>query len=390
MLKIKHLAHPMRTAQIAKMRMRDHIQIRRFAAQSDARFQDDWRYQLHHVTNGFAPRIDDSSDDTEILRRICAAYARTIADQRLEPLWYEPTRWWKEIRRSSLSEVLWALQNGDTDALQRMYRNFFRDPCVAGLVGVPFGMWKAYFHHQMKDLHRRAYLGDTLYRLDYWNSRIGGSSDLHDLSGPNIGNPYGVMLSGTLVRYSAEYHHYCAHEILKLNCSRRVVAEIGGGYGALAYYLLRDGGKLAYVDFDVPESVALASYYLLKAFPSMNVTLYGEKELTEETIATSDVVLLPTFAMQKIPTRVVNVTFASHVLGDLAPNALAAYMNFVSRSTQDYFVYFGDESAVASISRFLCQSDRSCAPPQLRASDWNRHKAPDVREVEGTYRFTGQ
>lgn len=389
MLKIKHLAHPLRTAQSANLRLRAHFQLRRFAAQSDARFRDDPRYKLHHVTNGFASRIDDSSNDTEILRRICTAYTRTVADQRLQ-LWYEPTEWWKEIRRSSLGEVMRALECGDTDALHRMYRNFFRDACVAGLVGVPFGMWTAYFHHRMKDFHRRAYLGDTLYRLDYWKLRTGGAFDLDDLSGPNIGNPYGVLLSGTLVRHSAEYHHYCAHEILKLDSSRRVVAEIGGGYGALAYYLLRDGGKLTYMDFDVPESIALASYYLLKAFPSMNFTLYGERELTEETIATSDVLLLPTYAMQDISMRIVNVTLASHVLGDLTPSALAAYMKFVSLSTQDYFVYFGNEAVVSSLPRFLQQSHCVCAAPRLRPSDWNRHKAPDVREVEGIYGFNGK
>jgi hypothetical protein len=31
-------------------------------------------------------------------------------------------------------------------------------------------MWKAYFYRQMKDVLRRAYLGDALYRLDYWKS----------------------------------------------------------------------------------------------------------------------------------------------------------------------------------------------------------------------------
>ncbi|HUE42200.1 MAG TPA: putative sugar O-methyltransferase [Candidatus Sulfotelmatobacter sp.] len=282
-----------------------------------------------------------------------------------------------------------ALRNGHTDALHRMYRNFFRDPCGAGLVGVPFGNRKAYFRRKMKDVHRRAYLGDALYRLDYWNSRTGGGFDLHDLAAPNIGNPYGILLNDTLIRFSAEYHHDCAHEILKLNSTRRVVAEIGGGYGALAYYLLRDGGKLTYMDFDVPESIALASYYLLKAFPSRNFTLYGEREFTEEAIAASDALLLPSFAMQKIPSGIVNVTLASHVLSDLSRDARAAYTDFVSRSTQDHFVYFGSEAGVASLFRLL-QTSCGCAHPQLRASDWNRHKVPDFREVQVTYRFPGK
>jgi hypothetical protein len=383
---LEYLAHPLQTARTARKRLRAQFQLRRFAAQSDARFRDDPRYQLQNVTNGFASRLDDFGDDTELLRRICAAYARTIADERHAPSCYEPSPWWQKTRRASLREVMKALQSGDTGALNRMYRNFFRDPCGAGLVSVPFGMSKALLGQRMKDVHGHAYLGDALSRLDYWNSRTGGSFELHDLVAPNIGNPYGVLLNDTLIGYRAEYHHYCAHEILKLNSSRGVVAEIGGGYGALAYYLLRDGGKLTYLNFDVPESVALASYYLMKAFPSRKFTLYGETELTEDTIANSDGLLLPAFALQKIPSGIVSVSLASHVLRDLAPDALAAYINFVSRSTQNYFVYFGHEVTLASISRLL-ESSRGPVHSQVRASSWNCHTVPEFREAEGIYGF---
>lgn len=387
MLGIEHSIHPLRIARTIRMRVRMRFHLRRFVAQSETRFQDDPRYQLDNVTNGFASRLDDSADDTELLRRICAAYARTVADEGHAPSCYEPTPWWKENRRDSLHEVIRALKDGDTDALHRIYSDFFRDPCGAGLVGVPFGDRKDYFRRPMKDVHRRAYLGDALYRLDYWKSVTGGSLDLRDLAVPNVGNPYGVVLDDTLIRFSAEYHHYCAYEVLKLNSSRRVVAEIGGGHGATAYYLLRDADKLTYMNFDVPESTALASYFLLKAFPSRKFILYGEKELTEETIATSDVLLLPSFALQKIPSGNVNVTLASHVLKDLSRDALAAYMDLVSRTTKDYFVYFGHEITVASLSPLL-QSSRNCAPPQVRTSDWNRHKYPDFREVQAIYEFS--
>ncbi len=318
-----------------------------------------------------------------------AAYAKSIEDERHASSCYQPSPWWVENRRASLAKVMRALQNGDSGALHRMYSNFFRDPCATGLVGVPFGNRKEYFRRPMKDIHRRAYLGDALYRLDYWKSVTGGSLELRDLAVPNIGNPYGVVLDDTLIRFSAEYHHFCAYEVLKLNSSRRVVAEIGGGHGATAYYLLRDEEKMTYMNFDVPESIALASYFLLKAFPARKFTLYGERELTEETIADSDVLLLPSFALPKIPSGIVNVTLASHVLKDLSPDALAAYMDFVSRTTKDYFVYFGHAITVDSLSRLL-QSSRNCAPPQVRPSDWNRHKYPDFREVEAVYEFPRQ
>lgn len=388
MLKLKHLVHPFRTAGIAKMRLLNHLHMRRFASHTDTRFQGDSRYDLQNVTNGFVPRLNDSTGDISLLQRICAAYRKTIEDQRLAAGHCEPTEWWREMRRTALGPVMRALQNGDIGALQTMYKNFFRDPCAAGLVGVPFGMWKACFHGPMKDVHRRTYIGDALYRLDYWTSRTGGSFGLSDLAGPEIGNPFGVLLNGTLVRSGTEYQHYCAHQIRQFRSARCVVAEIGGGYGGLAYYLLRDAQGLTYVDFDVPESIALTSYYLAKAFPSLKFALYGEKELTEETVATSDVVLMPLFEMPRMPAGSVNITVASHVMGDLPPSALEDDMKFVVRSTRNYFLYFGDRHAADAISIFLGKSGNGHGPWETRASDWNRHKAPNVSEVECIYDFT--
>ena len=217
MFGIEHLVRPLKkSARSARLSFRMRFDLRRFVAQSDAHFRDEPRYQLDNVTNGFASRLDDSADDTELLRRISAAYSKSIEDERHASSCYQPSPWWVENRRASLAKVMRALQNGDSGALHRMYSNFFRDPCATGLVGVPFGNRKEYFRRPMKDIHRRAYLGDALYRLDYWKSVTGGSLELRDLAVPNIGNPYGVVLEDTLIRFSAEYHHFCAYEVLKL------------------------------------------------------------------------------------------------------------------------------------------------------------------------------
>jgi hypothetical protein len=384
--KLEHLLHPVRAARVASTRLLAHLKLRRFASQSKRHFKGDSRYDLKSVEDGFISRIDDSSSDTELFDRIFNAYSCAVADQRLAASCYEPTGWWKELRKSSLGPVMQALQCRNIEVLRSMYRNFFRDRCVTGLIAPPFGLSKAYFKGALKNAYCHAYMGDALCRIDYWISQTGGRFPLSDLRGPLIGNPYGACFSGTLVRTGAEYQHYCAQEILKrLDAEQRVIVEIGGGYGGVGYYLLRDGGKLAYIDFDTPESIALTSYYLLKAFPSTKALLYGERPLTPEAIAASDVVLMPLFEMERMPAAQVSVTFSSHSMSDLSRDAMGKYLDVITHMTADYFIYIGNDRAANIISDLVREHRGAFAMLETKTSGWNRHKAAKAGEVECLY-----
>lgn len=302
MIKMKHLRHPLRTANTARSRIAAYLARKRFVDEGERRFDGDARYDLRNVTRGFVSCIDDAEDDSALLERICRAYIKTAEQQALTATVYQSTEWWREVRERILGPMMRALQAGDVTTLSKMYRNFFRDPCSTGLVGVPYGMSQPYLNGAAKGFHHRLYLTDVLHRVDCWMAQTGGHFSLYDLAGPGIGNPFGVVIEGTRVTTGAAYQHYCAQRIGdELGPERNVVAEIGGGFGGMAYYLLRDQANLTYLDFDVPESIALTSYYLLKAFPKLNVFLYGERALTGEELARADVVLMPLFEMEKMP-----------------------------------------------------------------------------------------
>jgi len=375
MVKLKYLRHPFQTANAAKAMLAARLSMWRFAAHGERRFKGDARYDLQHVTDGFISRIDETDDDTELLERICTAYIRAVNQQQFAPEAYNATDWWQEVRRRSLGPVTRALLTRDIDALRRMYRNFFRDPCSSGLLGAPYGMSKAYFGGKIKDLHRRFYLSHVLYRFDYWMAQTGGRFTLRDLAGPGIGNPFGVLIEGTRISVGSEYAHYCADRVGSLlNTEFATVAEIGGGFGGMAYYLLRDRARVTYLDFDTPESIALASYYLLKAFPQLTFLLYGEEELTKEAIARADVVLMPVFELATMPARSVDVTFSSHAMSDISSEAMVEYLNNIDRMTRDCLLYIGNMRASESISDLVSQRCGSFELTETRSSGWHSHK----------------
>jgi hypothetical protein len=121
MLRLKHLLHPLRTVRIATNRLRAHINMRRFASDSARRFEDDPRYDLQNVTDGFVSRFDKTDDDIGILIRICVAYGKALADQQLASASFNATEWWEQVRQSCLRSVIRALQERDVAALGLIY-----------------------------------------------------------------------------------------------------------------------------------------------------------------------------------------------------------------------------------------------------------------------------
>jgi hypothetical protein len=374
-MKLKYLHHPLRTLSNAKAMLTARLSMRSFASHGRRKFKGDPRYNLQNVTDGFASRLDDSRDDTELLERICTAYIKSVERQKSAPDTYKATEWWEQIRRTSLTRVRQALLTRDFPALQEMYRNFYRDSCSAGLLGVPYGMSSSYFGGTIKDVHRHFYLSHVLYRLDYWMAQTDNRFVLSDLTGPPLGNPFGIQLGDTLIRVGAEYAHYCAHRIsLLLGSGKATVAEIGGGFGGMAYYLLRDQTNVTYLDFDVPESIALSSYYLMKAFPQLKFLLYGEQELTNEAIGRANVVLMPMFELDALQAESVDVCFSSHAISDLSSKAMDIYLANISRVTLNSLLYIGNHGASESISALVNHKYPSFKLADTRSSGWQSHK----------------
>jgi putative sugar O-methyltransferase len=409
MLKLKHLRHPLRTASVVRTLAAEHWNMRRLASQGERRFRNDARYDLQSVTDGFASHLEDRRNDTALLERICTAYNKAMAQQRFAKPAYHATNWWKAMRNAGVEPVQRALAAGDTRTLQAMYENFYRDSCSAGLVGVPFQMAKAYNGARLKDTYRRFFLSDALHRIDYWKSQTGDRFDLRELAGPEVGNPFGVQIEGTFVRTGAEYQHYCAQRICDLlPAGDGFVVEIGGGFGGMAYYLLRDRPALRYADFDVPESLALTSYYLLKAFSRLNFLLYGEEEFAHgfdveadlkighysrasaHARRRSDIILMPVFELGKLAAKSVDLTFSSHAMSDLSSQATAEYMDEIARTTRKYLLYIGHSAAGAAFQKLVRARYPAFTLVEKCDLEWNSLKFVDADEVELLYRVNSE
>lgn len=380
-----HFLHPMRTVRRVSALVNERVEKRRFAESGRRLFEGDARYDLGAVTEGFADRLENDAGDEAILKRICAAYQRAYADEQHSAAIHRPTVWWEQQRHGSLQPVMHALEQGDIKGLGRMYRNFYRDACSAGLIVVQ-SLAKEYFGGKMTEMNRRYVLADALCRVDYWKKMTGGAFAVRDLSGPMVGNPFGVMVEGTLVQMGAEYQHYCAMRVAEmLTDEDGAVAEIGGGYGGMAYYLLRGRPELRYVGFDVAESVTLTAYFLMRAFPEKRFLLYGEGKPGE--LANWDVALLPVFTLPEMPLTV-EVTFSSHAMTDLSEAALKEYVAQAAAMTRGRLLCIGEGAGVDRLDAALMRNG-SWQFEEKKALAWNLHTKTRACEAELTYRRRG-
>ena len=348
-----------------------------------ARFKDDPRYCPDCVPDGFALRPEHDEDDAALedfalLDRICTAYIKAAERQSTAPPAFRPTDWWQRITDKSLGPVARALAMRDLDALRRMYRNFFRDPCSTGLLGLPVDMPKCYFGACIDTFYREFFLGDALHRLDLWRSWTGNRFPLSALGVPNIGNPYGVVIDRVLIRIAAEYQHFYAQEIARLlkPANPGTVMEIGGGFGGMAYYLIRDCPGVKYIDFDVPETIALASYFLLKSFPKLRVTLYGEA------LDDSDIVLMPSFELPQMRGNSVDVSFTSNVLRDMSVPVACEYIDHIVRVTRSHILSLDRLKTLGLFSDHLSRQAKSFSVTRTRRVFWNSARALQCDELE--------
>lgn len=379
MYRLKHFLRPARSLGVIRQRLAQRAELRELIRIGRRRFADDPRYRIESVEKGFAPRSSDTADDTALLRRICNAYSKAMERQPAAPEAFQANRWWRLVE-GNLGPVTRALAAHDLDSLRMMYRNFFRDPCGSGLVGLP-GIANGFSRY------KELFLIDALYRHDLWRRRTAGRFPVADLESPDIGSPLGVFMEGALVRTGSEDRHFYARRIIELTglAETPAVAEIGGGFGGMAYFLIRDRPGVKYVDFDVPESVALASWYLLKAFPGLRVTLYGEAELNSETINRSDIVLMPAFMLPELPDRSVHVSFNSHVLSDMSVASIHQYLSEIIRTTRGSILHVNGTESCRAISGWLARHAKDFAVVDQQPAEWNGARSLHPDEMECLY-----
>lgn len=270
----------------------------------------------------------DMSRHDEIVDRIRAAWLVTQ-----EALWdvddaYLPNEMWNKSVKEIRDGFVTALLTGDN--LGDYFKNFWRNECSEHLIKYATFNTLQEFGAEAQSYYKYRLLHDS----DVWRE-FSESPDLKQLTLPPIGNPFGCNLNGTLLTGSSLHSNYYAEKIDALiqGIERPVVAEIGGGSGVMAYYLLQRNSSLRYLNFDLPEILAVSQYFLMMALPDRKFKLFGEE------VEDFDIALLPNFSIADMADNSCDVVANIHSLSEMTREAVDEYSKQISRICKGYFYH---------------------------------------------------
>lgn len=99
-----------------------------------------------------------------------------------------------------------------------------------------------------------------------------------DLSLPAVGAAFGCLIADRRVSPDTLVHGYTVQRLRELGATPDdTFAEIGGGFGCLAYQMFR-AGFTRFTVHDLPWVNALQGYFLIMSLPEGSVRLYGERK----------------------------------------------------------------------------------------------------------------
>lgn len=269
-----------------------------------------------------------------ILKRLADSYNKAKEDQKKVGPPYQIGVLWQGTLDKQYMELITALRGNDTRGLQKILENFSRE-----LMAASQGGGVDYTGIKHKPLYKYLFI-NTWYKYYGMYREVTGSDPV--VTYPLVGNPAGLHYNGKVIPIEAIRFSYCATQMLSLLDDLRhpVIGEIGGGNGGQAYAVHSNSDRaITYIDFDIPEMLAIATYFLMAAFPEKRFLLYGEGNLDSRTFEQYDIILMPHFTLPQLENETIDLFFNQRSFSEMDGKAVMEYIHQIERIGRKYFMH---------------------------------------------------
>jgi putative sugar O-methyltransferase len=214
---------------------------------------------------------------------------------------------------------------------------------------VNFGNWEKYLGIEDQNKVRkynsniilRSFLENHIFekQLKIWKFFLNDDNHISELNLPKFGNQIGAEIDGNFLVEGSFFSHFYANllNIFIKNINRPIIADLGAGYGKLAYYILKNKKEFCFIDFDLPETLCLASFYLIKTWPGKKSFLYGESNFSNEITSKYDLIFLPNFEIEKIQKNTIDLFINKNSLGEMKPETSKKFIKNICNISKIFF-----------------------------------------------------
>ena len=274
-------------------------------------------------------------EDLNLAKKIFESYKIMKSEQKNSPQKYKPSSLWQSHIDKDFHFLKDSYENNDINKFLFFLQNF--------------GNWNQYLGIEnqtlikkySKNIFLNKFLSEEIFngQLKLWKYYNNGDTNFKKLNMPKFGNQNGAYIDNNFVVIGSFFNEIYSQIINKYleKDKHNVIADLGGGYGRLAYYILKDLKKFTFIDFDIPETLCLASYFLSKSFPNKKIFYYGQQKFEETLLKEYDLFLLPCWEIEKIKNDSIDVIVNKNSLGEMEPETAYNYIDQIHKTSKYFF-----------------------------------------------------
>jgi putative sugar O-methyltransferase len=153
-----------------------------------------------------------------------------------------------------------------------------------------------------------------------------------------------------LVKYKSENYYCNIHDLSNIyyfwqisrvadrlfEIEAPIIAEIGGGYGGIVTKTKKRYPKARFIIFDLPELLAVQTYYIYKTFPNANILFLkdilerGDKIFTED----FDFIILPGWMIDQVPDKFIDLVINMRSMMEMSLSVINFYFTHIQRTVK--------------------------------------------------------
>ena len=276
------------------------------------------------------PFIQPDISDHLMVERIFVSFLKSKNDQKDKDVIFKPSTMWQKY----LDSVYPNYSETDIDEFNFFLKNFGTGSLNTGI------NWGWLVSKYAKTLSSRKYFEMMIIgqKIDWWLKNESKGREISALSQPRHGNQWGANVNNNFIAYESVLNEFYSREISSLvRNDRPVILEIGAGYGILFYYTSKAFKNFCYLDFDLPEVLCCATYYLMKCFPDKKFLLYGEGKMDEEAIKENDFIFMPSYVIKEIPDNSIDICINMSSLSEMKAETCRMFLREICRTSYAFW-----------------------------------------------------